>query len=56
MTGAVLLAWLALYRMGSVTTGLISISLGAGVLAAVSWIDDLRGLPPGFGFWRSSLQ
>jgi UDP-N-acetylmuramyl pentapeptide phosphotransferase/UDP-N-acetylglucosamine-1-phosphate transferase len=46
VTGAVLLAWLALYRMGSVTTGLISVSLGAGLLAAVSWIDDLRGLSP----------
>jgi len=47
VTGAVLLAWLALYRTGSVTTGLISVSLGAGVLAAVSWVDDLRGLSPG---------
>ncbi len=47
MTGAVLLAWLALYRTGLVTAGLLSISLGAGVLAAVSWVDDLRGLSPG---------
>jgi len=47
VTGAVLLAWLALYRTGSVATGLISVSLGAGVLAAVSWVDDLRGLSPG---------
>jgi UDP-N-acetylmuramyl pentapeptide phosphotransferase/UDP-N-acetylglucosamine-1-phosphate transferase len=47
VTGAVLLAWLALYRTGLVTAGLISVSLGAGVLAAVSWVDDLRGLSPG---------
>ena len=47
MTGAVLLAWLSLYRTGSVTAGLLSVSLGAGVLAAVSWVDDLRGLSPG---------
>jgi len=47
VTGVVLLAWLALYRWGSATAGLISVSLGAGVLAAVSWVDDLRGLSPG---------
>ena len=47
MTGTVLLAWLTLYRTGSVTPGLIGVSLGAGVLAAVSWVDDLRGLSPG---------
>jgi UDP-N-acetylmuramyl pentapeptide phosphotransferase/UDP-N-acetylglucosamine-1-phosphate transferase len=43
----VLLTWLLLYRAGSVTAGLISISLGTGVLAAVSWVDDLRGLSAG---------
>jgi len=43
----VLLAWLAVYRTGSVTAGLISVSLGTGFLAAVSWVDDLRGLSPG---------
>jgi UDP-N-acetylmuramyl pentapeptide phosphotransferase/UDP-N-acetylglucosamine-1-phosphate transferase len=47
VTGAVLLAWLSLYRTGSVTAGLLSVSLGAGVLAAVSWVDDLHGLSPG---------
>ena len=47
MTGVVLLAWLALYRLGWVTAGLISVSLGAAILAAVSWADDLRGLSPG---------
>src|SRR4029077_7176661 len=31
VTGVVLLAWLVLYRTGSATTGLISISVGAGV-------------------------
>src|SRR5437016_11213159 len=47
VTGAVLLAWLALYRTGSVTAGLIGVSVGAGVLATVSWVDDVRGLSPG---------
>jgi UDP-N-acetylmuramyl pentapeptide phosphotransferase/UDP-N-acetylglucosamine-1-phosphate transferase len=47
VTGVVLLAWLALYRTGSVTAGLIGVSLGASLLAAVSWVDDLRGLSPG---------
>ena len=47
MTGVVLLAWLALYRLGWVTAGVISVSLGAAILAAVSWADDLRGLSPG---------
>jgi UDP-N-acetylmuramyl pentapeptide phosphotransferase/UDP-N-acetylglucosamine-1-phosphate transferase len=47
VTGVVLLAWLALYGLGSATAGLISVSLGAGALAAVSWVDDLRGLSPG---------
>jgi len=47
VTGVVLLAWLALYRTGLVTAGLLSVSLGAGVLAALSWVDDLRGLSPG---------
>src|ERR1700730_1389130 len=44
---AALLAGLALYRTGWVTAGRISVSLGAGVLADVSWVDDLRGLSPG---------
>jgi UDP-N-acetylmuramyl pentapeptide phosphotransferase/UDP-N-acetylglucosamine-1-phosphate transferase len=47
VTGSILLAWLALYRAGSVTTGMIGVALGAGVLAVVSWVDDLRGLSPG---------
>jgi UDP-N-acetylmuramyl pentapeptide phosphotransferase/UDP-N-acetylglucosamine-1-phosphate transferase len=47
VTGVVLLAWLALYRLGWVTAGVISVSLGAAILAAVSWADDLRGLSPG---------
>src|SRR5207244_1513214 len=47
VTGTVLMAWLLLYLTGSVGTGIISISIGAGILAAVSWIDDLRGLSPG---------
>jgi UDP-N-acetylmuramyl pentapeptide phosphotransferase/UDP-N-acetylglucosamine-1-phosphate transferase len=47
VTGSVLLVWLALYRAGSVTTGMIGVAVGAGVLAVVSWVDDLRGLSPG---------
>jgi UDP-N-acetylmuramyl pentapeptide phosphotransferase/UDP-N-acetylglucosamine-1-phosphate transferase len=47
VTGSILLAWLALYRAGSATTGMIGVALGAGVLAVISWVDDLRGLSPG---------
>src|SRR5262245_45910565 len=47
VTGTVLLVWFALYRTGSVAPGLVGVSLGAGLLAAISWVDDLRGLSPG---------
>jgi len=47
VTGSVLLVWLMLYRAGSVTTGVIGVAVGAGILAVVSWVDDLRGLSPG---------
>src|SRR5207245_6467519 len=42
--GAVLLGWIALARTGSAPSGVFGITLGAVLLAAVSWIDDLRGL------------
>jgi len=44
--GAVLLSWLLLARIGSAPSGVFGIALGAILLAAVSWIDDLRGLSP----------
>lgn len=44
--GSVLLAWLLLARAGLVSPGVVRIALAAGLLAAVSWIDDLRGLSP----------
>ena len=47
MTGSILLAWIALHEVGLVASSLISVALGASLLALVSWIDDLRGLSPG---------
>ena len=47
VTGSILLAWIALHKAGLVASSVISIALGAGLLALVSWIDDLRGLSPG---------
>jgi UDP-N-acetylmuramyl pentapeptide phosphotransferase/UDP-N-acetylglucosamine-1-phosphate transferase len=44
--GSLLLAWIALIRTGSAPPGVFGIVLGAVLLAAVSWLDDLRGLPP----------
>ena len=44
---AVLLAWIALGKTGLVGSSVIDASLGAIILAVVSWIDDLRGLSPG---------
>ena len=47
VTGSVLLAWIALHREGMAGSSAIGIALGTALLAAVSWIDDLRGLSPG---------
>ena len=47
VTGSVLLAWVALYKAGLVAASVTSIALGTGLVAVVSWIDDLRGLSPG---------
>ena len=46
VVGSVLLAWTVLARGGSVPSGVFGIALGAVLLAAVSWLDDLRGLSP----------
>ena len=43
---SVLLAWILLARVGPGASGVIGISLGACILAIISWIDDLRGLSP----------
>jgi UDP-N-acetylmuramyl pentapeptide phosphotransferase/UDP-N-acetylglucosamine-1-phosphate transferase len=45
--GGLLLAWIALRKTGLVGSIVIGASLGAIILAVVSWIDDLRGLSPG---------
>jgi UDP-N-acetylmuramyl pentapeptide phosphotransferase/UDP-N-acetylglucosamine-1-phosphate transferase len=44
--GSVSFAWLVLGQAGLVAPGVTSILLGAGMLALISWIDDLRGLSP----------
>jgi UDP-N-acetylmuramyl pentapeptide phosphotransferase/UDP-N-acetylglucosamine-1-phosphate transferase len=44
--GSLLLAWIVLAGIGSVPAGVFGIALGAILLAAVSWIDDLRSLSP----------
>ncbi len=46
LIGSVLLAWVALAGAGYASPSVIGISLGTGLLAVVSWIDDLRGLSP----------
>jgi UDP-N-acetylmuramyl pentapeptide phosphotransferase/UDP-N-acetylglucosamine-1-phosphate transferase len=43
---SVLLAWIVLARTDSVPSAVFGIALGAVLLAAVSWLDDLRGLSP----------
>jgi UDP-N-acetylmuramyl pentapeptide phosphotransferase/UDP-N-acetylglucosamine-1-phosphate transferase len=44
--GVVLLAWIVLARAGLAPPAVIAVSLGAGILAIISWIDDLWGLSP----------
>jgi UDP-N-acetylmuramyl pentapeptide phosphotransferase/UDP-N-acetylglucosamine-1-phosphate transferase len=46
VVGSVLLAWIVLARTEAVPSGVFGIVLGAVLLAAVSWLDDLRGLSP----------
>jgi UDP-N-acetylmuramyl pentapeptide phosphotransferase/UDP-N-acetylglucosamine-1-phosphate transferase len=43
---AILVAWLALIMAGAVAPRLLVVLFGAALLAAVSWIDDVRGLSP----------
>lgn len=43
---SVLLAWTALISTGAAPSGVLGIVAGTAFLAAVSWIDDLRGLSP----------
>jgi UDP-N-acetylmuramyl pentapeptide phosphotransferase/UDP-N-acetylglucosamine-1-phosphate transferase len=44
--GSIVLAWVVLTRAELVPPGVFGIALGAVLLAAVSWLDDLRGLSP----------
>jgi UDP-N-acetylmuramyl pentapeptide phosphotransferase/UDP-N-acetylglucosamine-1-phosphate transferase len=44
--GSVLLAWVVLAQTETMPSGVFGIALGAALLAAVSWLDDLRGLSP----------
>ncbi len=44
--GSILLAWITLARAELVPSGVSVIALGAVLLAAVSWLDDLHGLSP----------
>ena len=45
VTAAILAAWLALILAELAPWRLIAVLLGAALLAAISWLDDLRGLP-----------
>lgn len=47
VVGSALLAWVALHKIGPGAPGIIRVALGAGLLAAISWVDDRRGLSPG---------
>lgn len=46
LIGAILLAWLALMAAGAAGPRLLAVLGGAALLAAISWVDDLRGLSP----------
>ncbi|HEX7198868.1 MAG TPA: glycosyltransferase family 4 protein, partial [Dongiaceae bacterium] len=46
VVGSILLAWIVLALTDSVPSGVFGVALGAVLLAAVSWLDDLRGLSP----------
>jgi UDP-N-acetylmuramyl pentapeptide phosphotransferase/UDP-N-acetylglucosamine-1-phosphate transferase len=46
VVGTVLLAWLAAAASGQVGAAVVPVSLAAGPLAAVCWLDDLYGLAP----------
>src|SRR5712691_8834490 len=46
LVAAILVAWLALIGAGAVAPRLVVVLVGAVLLAAISWIDDVRGLSP----------
>jgi len=46
LVAAILLAWLALIAAGAVAPRLSVVLFGAALLAAISWIDDVRGMSP----------
>src|ERR1700682_5782300 len=43
---AILFAWLALIAAGAVPPRFLVVLFGVALLAAISWIDDVRGLSP----------
>ena len=45
VVAAIIVAWWALTRLGLLPRPAAPILIGALILAAVSWVDDLRGLP-----------
>jgi UDP-N-acetylmuramyl pentapeptide phosphotransferase/UDP-N-acetylglucosamine-1-phosphate transferase len=47
IAGTIAASWIALCGLGEIAPASLVIVGGLGILAAVSWIDDLRGLPPG---------
>ncbi|HJU17765.1 MAG TPA: glycosyltransferase family 4 protein [Stellaceae bacterium] len=51
--GAVLLVWIGLAAAGRAPSWVGAAALGTALVAAVSWIDDLRGVPP---LWRLLAQ
>ena len=46
VVGAIVLAWIALIGTGLLPRASSPVLFGAVLLAAVSWVDDLRSLPP----------
>jgi UDP-N-acetylmuramyl pentapeptide phosphotransferase/UDP-N-acetylglucosamine-1-phosphate transferase len=50
VVAASLASWLVLVATGAAPLSLLAVIAGAGVLAAISWLDDLRGLSPAVRF------
>src|SRR5579864_4622936 len=46
LVAAIVLAWLALIAAGAAAPALLVVLFGAALLAAISWIDDVRGMSP----------
>ena len=53
VVSAVAAAWIVFWAAGVLSVASLAIAAGMLALAAVSWIDDLKGLPPG---WRLIAQ